>query len=196
MKSSRLLYALLLCLGALPLAARADGPPVSFQFSIGNTPPPPAYVAPPPAVYAPAPVYAPPPVVVSAPPTMIWLPEFGGYVALGLAQPLFYLGGVYYIFSGGRWYTGPYYSGPWRPAPHVPPGLRKFRERDWQRAQERAYRYDRDPHWNRFRPQGVPPGHAPDRGWEHGPGRGPGGDHGPGRGPGPDHGHGHGPGRD
>lgn len=176
MKPNLALTALLLSLGAWGLPARAEGPPVSIQLDIGT--PPPVYVAP-------QPVYAPPPVVIAAPPTMIWLPEFGGYVALGVSQPLFYLGGVYYYNSGGRWYTGPHYGGPWHPAAHIPPGLRKFHDRDWQRAQDRAYRHERDPHWKRFRAEDARAGYRPDHGHPGGPpGQRP--DHGQGNG----HGHG------
>ncbi|MGC9162828.1 MAG: hypothetical protein ACP5F9_04685 [Thiomonas sp.] len=168
MKSALIVSSFLLGACALALPAHADGPPVSIQLNIGNPPPPPpVYVAPP--------AYVPPPVVVSAPPTMIWLPEFGGYVALGVSQPLFYLGGVYYYYSGGRWFIGPGYAGPWRPAKRIPPGLRKFRDPDWRWAQERAYRYDKDPDWKRIHAVGPPP------------------DRGPGHGHGPDH-HGHGKG--
>lgn len=198
MKPNLILSTLLLSASAWALPAQAEGPPVSIQFSIGTPPPPPVYVAP-------QPVYVPPPVVVSAPPTMIWLPDFGGYVALGISQPLFYLGGVYYYNSGGRWYTGPRYGGPWYPAERIPPGLRKFRDRDWQRAQDRAYRYDRDPHWKRFRAEGAHPGYGPGNGRPAGrPEGGPPGhrqDHGHGpdrhdQGRGNDHGNGHGNGRD
>ncbi|MGC8703392.1 MAG: hypothetical protein ACP5RV_10705 [Thiomonas sp.] len=90
---------------------------------------------------------------------------------------------VYYN-RGGRWYVGPGYGGPWHPAERIPPGLRKFRDRDWQRAQDRAYRYDRDPQWRRFRAEGPKPGHGPDR-HDRGHGKGHGDDHGKG------HGHGH-----
>lgn len=181
MKPHLVVSSLLLSACAWALPAHAEGPPVSVQFTIGTPPPPP----PQPVYVAPQPVYAPPPVYVAAPPTMIWLPEFSGYVALGVSQPLFYLGGVYYYNSGGRWYTGPHYGGPWRPAPRIPPGLRRFHDRDWQRAQDRAYRYDRDPHWKRFHAAG--PGRPP-----YPPGqqnRGPQGGH-PDHHPGQGHGHG------
>ena len=82
--------ALAVGLGSLAAApARADGPPVNFSITVGNTPP--AYAPAP--VYVPAPVYAPPPVTVM-PQAMVWLPEIGAYVALGLQQPIFYVGGV------------------------------------------------------------------------------------------------------
>lgn len=177
---------LFLSLAALPLAplalpAHAEGPPVSVQFNIGTPPPPPpVYVAPPPPPIYVAPAYG-PGVVVSAPPLMLWYPQFGGYVAMGVSQPLFFLSGVYYFSDGGRWYSGPSYRGPWRPSPALPPGLRRFHDRDWHRVQERARGYERNPQWGRFRPESGPPGHGPDRG------RGNGFDHGRGHG----HGHGH-----
>lgn len=185
MKPFLLLSSIALYMGVGVLPAHADGPPVSIQFSIGTPPPPPVYVAPQPAYVVPA---YPPPIAVSAPPMMIWLPEFGGYVALGISQPLFYLSGVYYYNSGGRWYSGPNYGGPWRPAYSVPPGLRKFHDRDWNRAQERARGYERNPQWQRFRAEPGPrPGYRPN------PGRGPDRndrEHDRGRGNGRDQGHG------
>lgn len=174
MKPAAILTLFLLGTSVPVLSAHADGPPVSLQLNIGTPPPPPApvYVAPPPA-------YVPPPVVVAAPPTMIWLPEFGGYVAIGVSQPLFYLSGVYYAYDGKHWFVAPGYAGPWRKAKHIPPGLRKFHDRDWRWAQERARFYDHDPHWKRFAP-GPRPEYDPDL--EHGPDR-------PGRGHGKGHGH-------
>ncbi len=189
MKSRSIVPLLALSLAPLALPAHAEGPPVSIQFSIGTPPPPPpAYVVPAPAYVAPA--YPPPAVVLPAPPMMLWYPDFGGYIAMGTAQPLFFLGGAYYFSSGGRWYSGPGYNGPWRPARIVPPGLRRFHDRDWRQVQEHARRYERNPRWGRFRPESVPHadrpadrGRGPDhRDW-HGdrrPGRG--GDQGPDRG--------------
>ncbi|WP_297913741.1 hypothetical protein [Thiomonas sp.] len=169
-----------LALGSFAAApARADGPPVSFSITVGNPPP----------VYAPAPVYAPPPVTV-APQAMVWLPEIGAYVALGLQQPIFYVGGVYYYRYRDAWYTGPGYGGPWRRG--APPGaLRRFRDPDWGRYQRMAHDYHDRRDWREFHP-GPPRG--PERGPARGPERGPGSDHGrgPDRG---DHGRGHGPDR-
>ncbi len=167
-------------LGAAP--AHADGPPVSFSITVGNPPP----------VYAPAPVYAPPPVyapapVVVAPPSMVWVPQVGAYVALGLQQPVFYLGGLYYHFVAGNWYAGPSYGGPWRPAGPPPGALRRFHDRDWQRYQYMAREHEGQPHWRQFRPgpeRGGPPRGREDGRWQGGPGPG---DHGRG----PDRGRGH-----
>ncbi len=175
--------------------AHADGPPVSIQFSIGTPPP----------VYAPQPIVVqpgyPPPVVV-APPSMVWMPALGAYVALGVQQPIFYLGGAYYYNDGGGWYRGPHYGGPWNRLPGPPPQLRRFHDRDWGRYQEQARQYGRDPHWRHFRaagetrqrPYGPPQGHGPGHGPEHGQGRQQ--DHGRGndRGHGPGHGQDQGPG--
>ncbi len=127
-------------------SAHADGPPVSFSITVGTPPP----------VYAPAPVYAPPPVYapapVYAPPAMVWLPQIGAYVALGLQQPVFYLGGVYYHFAGGGWYAGPSYGGPWRPAGPPPGVLRRFHDRDWDRYQRMAREHEGQRQWRQFRP--------------------------------------------
>ncbi len=119
--------------------ALADGPPVSFSFSIGTPP-----------VYAPAPGYV-APALVAPGPSMVWDPGLGAYVALGVQQPLFYFGGVYYYLYGGRWYAGPQYGGPWRPV-LPPPPLRRFEGHDWDRYQRYARDHARDPHWRHFRP--------------------------------------------
>lgn len=180
--------ALAVALGAFgAVQAHAEGPPVSFSITVGNAPP----------AYAPAPVYAPPPVVV-APQAMVWLPEVGAYVALGMQQPMFYLGGVYYYHYRGAWFTGPGYGGPWRPG--VPPGaLRRFRDPDWGRYQRMAHDYQGRHGWRQFRPgpaHGMPR-RGPERGpaYGHGPEHGPGPQHGRGPDHGPDHDHGPGPGQ-
>ncbi len=135
---------------ALSATAHADGPPVSIQFSIGTPPP----------VYAAPPVYAP------APPSMIWMPALGVYVALGVEQPIFYLGGVYYYLYGGNWYSGPHYGGPWRRMARPPEHLRRFEARDWGRYQDEARRHADDARWRHFRA-------APQPQWQRGPQRGP-----------------------
>ena len=189
--------------GAASLAY-ADGPPVSFQFSVGT--PPPMYA---PSAYYAQPVY-PPPVAV-APPAMVWQPQLGVYIALGVQQPIFFLGGLYYYAYGGRWYAGPHYGGPWRPLGGPPVQLRRFQDRDWNRYQEQAREHERDPHWRHFHAAPMPqrPGpereRAPQRGYPRGPnrgqrqeqGHGPSRDHGPQRGGNrdgrPDHGRDQGP---
>lgn len=94
----------------------------------------------------------PPPAPSGYYPNMVWLPSEGVYVATNYPRPLFYFGGLYYNFYGGRWYAGPRYNGPWRMhAP--PPRLRQFRERHWNDYRDRArYHYRRDPHWRHFEP--------------------------------------------
>ena len=159
--SQRVALALGLALAA-GTPALADGPPVSFSFSIGTPP-----------VYAPAPGYV-EPALVAPGPSMVWDPALGAYVALGVQQPLFYFGGVYYYLYGGRWYAGPQYGGPWRPV-RPPPPLRRFQDHDWDRYQRYAREHARDPHWRHFRPadgRGYPrpggphPGY-PERAYPH-----------------------------
>ncbi|WP_197033156.1 hypothetical protein [Thiomonas sp. FB-Cd] len=139
--------------------AYADGPPVSFQISVGT--PPPVYA---PAAYYAQPVYPPP--VAMAPPAMVWQPQLGVYIALGVQQPIFYLGGLYYYAYGGRWYAGPHYGGPWRPLGGPPPQLRRFEDRDWNRYQDQAREHERDPHWRHFHAAPMPQGRGPERGRE------------------------------
>lgn len=151
MKTALFASTLALALGAAAIPAQAGGPPISVQFTIGTPPP----------VYAPAPVYTAPVMVA---PSMIWMPEMGAYVALQVQDPLFFVGGVYYLFSNGIWLSGPHYGGPWRRMEGPPPpALRRFRSHEWNHVQERAERYSRDPRWAHFRagPQVRPESHVP-----------------------------------
>ncbi len=171
---------------ALATAAHAGGPPVSIQLNIGAPPP----------VYAPAPGY---PQMVAAPaPPMVWLPQLGAYVALGIQQQIFYLGGAYYYFDRGGWYSGRDYGGPWRRLDRPPGQLRHFDGRDWGRYQDEARSHANEEHWRQFRPapqqrwNGTEHRQFPGRGDEQrhpneGRGRGDGHDHGGGH----DHGDGH-----
>ena len=154
----------------LGLAAVPSWAAVNVQLDIG---------VPPPVVVAPAaPMVVPEPGAMVAP-AMVWSPEFGAYIALDAADPLLYMGGVYYYFSGGIWLSGPNYWGPWVRVARLPYGLRGFRPHDWGRYQQQAHGRMADPHWRQFHPAAQPgmergrepgrgPGHEPDRGYDHG----------------------------
>ncbi len=148
---------LVAALGALATAAQADGPPVSIQLNIGAPPP----------VYVPAPGY--PPAIVAPAPSMVWMPQLGAYIALGIEQQIFYLGGVYYYFYQGGWYSGPRYGGPWRRMERPPRQLRHFDGRDWGRYQNEARGHANEQHWRQFHPAPAPRWNGPERGQ---PGRG------------------------
>ena len=91
-----------------------------------------------PVVVAPAPVYAPPPmvyapapgpvVVYESQPRFIFSPTLGFYVSVGVPYDIVYIGPSYYLYSGGYWYMGATYVGPWVLAKQrmLPPGLRRF----------------------------------------------------------------------
>lgn len=67
-----------------------------------------------------------PPVLVAAP-RLVLVPDTNIYVAVGIDYDVFVVGGVYYFFHEGIWYSGPSHRGPWRDvdAKELPPGLRK-----------------------------------------------------------------------
>ena len=124
-----LLFALLI-LGAVP--ARAE---VGFDIHVGNMP-----AAPPPA---------PPPVfVVDEPPEMVFVPEIGFYVAIGIPYDVVYVGNRYYYHHGDAWYGSPYYNGPWVYAgpKRLPPGLRRYKI-------ERIHEY-REARWKEYKEHG------------------------------------------
>jgi len=83
----------------------------------------------------------PPPVVVSATPMMIFLPEPGIYVAIGVPYYIFFISGRYYYFHDSRWFWAPGYGGPWGHVVHksLPPGLRKYKIEEIHRFREREF---------------------------------------------------------
>jgi hypothetical protein len=123
------------------------------------TQPPPVYVPPPPP-----PEYASvPEVVYETQPQFIFSPALGFYVSVGVPYDIVYIGPNYYLNSGGYWYVGPTYAGPWAMARrHVlPPGLRRYpfeRIRYYRDAEYRVYLRDpahfrgrlHQPEWRRL----------------------------------------------
>jgi hypothetical protein len=84
---------------------------------------------------------APPPVVVHSPPTMLFLPEPGFYVAVGVPYDIYFVGGRYYYLNDDHWFQATGYGGPWV---HVipsalPPGLQKFKIRRLRSFRDREY---------------------------------------------------------
>lgn len=109
----------------------------------------------------PAPVPVGPAVVIEEPPVFLVPPALGFSVAVGVPYDLFYISGMYYFYSGGVWYRGPYYNGPWVLVKHkhLPPGLRKHkfeRIRHFRDEEFRAYRADESRYRGKhFRPEKV-----------------------------------------
>jgi hypothetical protein len=99
---------------------------------------PPVVVAPPPPVV----VAPPPPVEVEVAPEMIYLPEAGVYVAVGIPFDLFFVSGRYYYFHGGNWYWGRGYGGPWTHVVYrsLPPGLQRYKVDHLRQYREREYK--------------------------------------------------------
>ena len=85
---------------------------------------------------------APPAVIVHERPTMVYLPEPGMYVAIGVPYDIFFVSGRYYYFHGDNWFWAGGYGGPWV---HVvsrslPPGLQKYKVVQLRDFREREYR--------------------------------------------------------
>lgn len=139
---------LLFLLAATELRAEVN---VNVNVGVPLPPPVPVYVPPPPA-----PVYvAPPPqVVFQAPPEFLQPRDLGFYVAVGVAQDLFFVANNYYLFHNNRWYRSPRYDGNWVYIEHraLPPKLynyrnrveyiREIRERDHRRYKHSRKEYD------------------------------------------------------
>jgi hypothetical protein len=94
-------------------------------------------VGPPAVVVAP-----PPPVEVEAPPEMVYLPEPGVYVAIGIPFDVFFLSSRYYYFHGGNWFWASGYRGPWTHVVYksLPPGLRRYKVERLHQFREREYK--------------------------------------------------------
>ncbi|HTP42291.1 MAG TPA: hypothetical protein VML36_07690 [Nitrospiria bacterium] len=108
---------------------------VDVNINIGA---PPVVVAPPPPVV----VAPPPPVEVEMAPEMIYLPEAGVYVAVGIPFDLYFVSGRYYYFHGGSWYWGRGYGGPWTHVVYrsLPPGLQRYKMEHLRQYREREYK--------------------------------------------------------
>jgi len=138
---------------------------VNVGINVGG---PPVVVAPPPRPQIVTP--APPPmrggvpnVVFNSQPRFIFSPDLGFYVTIGAPYDMVYMDNSYYFNSGGLWYTGPSYSGPWRVArgSALPRALRRnqnkigyYRDREYQMYQKNPGRYRGklyEPQWNRRR---------------------------------------------
>src|SRR5688572_21346896 len=85
---------------------------------------------------------APPPVVVVERPTMLYLPEPGVYVAVGVPYDIFFMSGRYYYFHGNNWFWASGYGGPWVHVVHksLPPGLQRYKVVQLHGFREREYR--------------------------------------------------------
>jgi hypothetical protein len=65
-------------------------------------------------------------VIVAVEPRLVFVPEYGIYVAPDVEADLFYDGSVWFHFSDGVWYRGAAYNGPWVVIDKgLPPGLTK-----------------------------------------------------------------------
>jgi hypothetical protein len=62
-------------------------------------------------------------------PEFIYSPDLGFFVSVGVPYDLVYDGNNYYNFSGGYWYRGRNYNGPWEivTVSNMPAKLLKFR---------------------------------------------------------------------
>ncbi len=74
-------------------------------------------------VIAPAPP-PPPEVVISTRPSLVFLSDYGIYVAPDVHYHIFFDGSFWFYYSDNHWYRGKNYNGPWVEVErNVPPGL-------------------------------------------------------------------------
>ena len=119
--------------------------------------------APPLPVPQPLPLPEPPRIVLSAPPEFIMPPALGFYIAVGVPHDIVFVDNTYYLYRDNRWFSGPYYNGPWHHVERrqLPPGLRKHkfeRIRHYRDEEYSRYRGDHD----RYRGRHF----KPDREWK------------------------------
>lgn len=67
----------------------------------------------------------PPPVVITARPRLVFMADYGIYVAPDIEVSLFFDDHAWFYFDAGTWYSGPSYDGPWVVVrgKRLPPGL-------------------------------------------------------------------------
>jgi len=84
----------------------------------------------------------PPPIVVHERPAMVYLPEPGLYVAVGIPYDVYFLSGRYYYYHQDHWFWASGYNGPWVVVEHnhMPPGLMKYKVVKLHEFREREYR--------------------------------------------------------
>jgi hypothetical protein len=84
----------------------------------------------------------PPPIVVHERPAMVYLPEPGLYVAVGVPYDIYFVSGRYYYWHGDHWFWASGYNGPWVYVEHnhMPPGLMKYKVVKLHEFREREYR--------------------------------------------------------
>src|SRR5215510_8565378 len=71
----------------------------------------------------------PPPIVVHERPAMVYLPEPGMFVAVGVPYDIYFVGGRYYYYHGTNWFWASGYDGPWVHVVYksLPPGLQRYK---------------------------------------------------------------------
>lgn len=87
-----------------------------------------AYQTPPPGYGGPPPPPPPPSVAFVEPEYLYVIPTFGVYFVPGITAEVFFYSGRWYYRSGGMWYWGLSYRGPWTfiEVRRVPSGLRRL----------------------------------------------------------------------
>jgi hypothetical protein len=130
------------------LTAQADEPPPYDAVPPDLQPEPEQYAAP-------AEVY------VEEAPEFIYSPALNMYVAAGVPYDLMYNGNDFFYYSGGRWYRGPFYNGPWMPLSrrNYPPvflryrigNIRHYRDLEYRRYARDRVHYDGRIHRPAFR---------------------------------------------
>lgn len=91
-------------------------------------------------------VPAPPAVVVEAPPAMVFLPQPGVFVAVGIPYSIFFISSHYYYFHNDHWFRSTGYGGPWIQVKHksLPPGLRKYKIHQLHTFRDREFKVYRE----------------------------------------------------
>src|SRR3989337_4423152 len=88
----------------------------------------------------------PPAIVVEAPPAMIFLPQPGVYVAVGIPYSIFFFSSHYYYFHNDHWFRASGYGGPWAQIKYksLPPGLRKYKINQLHTFRDREFEVSRE----------------------------------------------------
>ncbi len=82
-------------------------------------------------------------------PNLLFVPQLGFYVSIGLPYDLLFFNNFYYVFHSGHWYHSHYYNGPWAVVKHnrMPRAIRRHHWHKIRDYSDREYRRHHKHRW-------------------------------------------------
>ena len=82
-------------------------------------------------------------------PNLLFVPQLGFYVSMGLPYDLLFFNNFYYVFHSGHWYHSHYYNGPWAVVKHnrLPRAIKRHHWHNIRQYSDREYRRHHKHRW-------------------------------------------------